>query len=124
MVSVLFMVTRDEILVELYNTQFVENYAKKFVKGNDIEFLEDEIQELYLIAAEIPEERIISMYRADGINGVRRFMAGVIHRQMNSTTSLIHSKYRKHKINTFTTDGMSVEDIEAAANKLDNEYKG
>ena len=124
MVSVLFMVTRDEILVELYNTQFVENYAKKFVKGNDIENLEDEIQELYLIAAEIPEERLISMYRADGINGVRRFMAGVIHRQMNSTTSLIHSKYRKHKINTFTTDGMSVEDIEAAANKLDNEYKG
>lgn len=124
MVSVLSMVTRDEILVELYNTQFVENYAKKFVKGNDIENLEDEIQELYLIAAEIPEERLINMYRADGINGVRRFMAGVIHRQMNSTTSLIHSKYRKHKINTFTTDGMSVEDIEAAANKLDNEYKG
>ena len=118
------MVTRDEILVELYNTKFVENYAKKFVKGNDIENLEDEIQELYLIAAEIPEERLINMYRADGINGVRRFMAGVIHRQMNSTTSLIHSKYRKHKINTFTTDGMSVEDIEAAANKLDNEYKG
>ena len=124
MVSVLSMVTRDEILVELYNTKFVENYAKKFVKGNDIENLEDEIQELYLIAAEIPEERLINMYRADGINGVRRFMAGVIHRQMNSTTSLIHSKYRKHKINTFTTDGMSVEDIEAAANKLDNEYKG
>ena len=124
MVSVLYMVTRDEILVELYNTQFVENYAKKFVKGNDIENLEDEIQELYLIAAEIPEERLINMYRADGINGVRRFMAGVIHRQMNSTTSLIHSKYRKHKINTFTTDGMSVEDIEVAANKLENEYKG
>ena len=124
MVSVLYMVTRDEILVELYNTKFVENYAKKFVKGNDIENLEDEIQELYLIAAEIPEERLINMYRADGINGVRRFMAGVIHRQMNSTTSLIHSKYRKHKINTFTTDGMSVEDIEAAANKLENEYKG
>lgn len=124
MVSVLSMVTRNEILVELYNTQFVENYAKKFVKGNDIENLEDEIQELYLIAAEIPEERLINMYRTDGINGVRRFMAGVIHRQMNSTTSLIHSKYRKHKINTFTTDGMSVEDIETAANKLENEYKG
>ena len=114
---------RQRILVELYDTQFIDNFTKTFCKANDVENLQDEIQEIYLIACEIPEERLYKMYEEDGINGVRRFLAGVIHRQMNSTTSMLHSKYRKRMANTYTTDGMTTEEIEEGYNKLENGYK-
>lgn len=116
------MYTKNEILEQLYRTQFIDNYTKTFCKANDVENLEDEIQEIYLIACQIPEERLIKMYEDNGINGVRRYMAGVICRQMNSNTSLIHSKYRKHKTNTYTTDGMTTEEIEDGYNKIYNGY--
>ena len=114
---------RQRILVELYDTKFIDNFTKTFCKANDIENLQDEIQEIYLIACEIPEERLFKMYDEDGINGVRRFLAGVIHRQMNSTTSMIHSKYRKRLANTFSTNDLTTEDLEEGFNKLDNMYK-
>jgi TRAP-type mannitol/chloroaromatic compound transport system substrate-binding protein len=114
---------RQLILNELYNTGFIQNFTKSFAKQNDIDFLEDEIQDIFLIACEIPEHRLIAMYEDGGINAVRRFLSGVIHRQMNSTTSAIHNRYRKRQGNTYSTEGMETEEIEKCYKIIENEYK-
>ena len=117
------MLDKTQIVAQLYRTQFVENYLKTFVRANDIEFIADEIQEIYLIVLQTDEQRLLQMYAKDGINGVRRFVSGVIYRQMNSTTSRIHSLYRKRQTNTRSADGMTVKDLERGIDKLDNLYK-
>lgn len=121
--SVLVMSNKTQILQELYNTQFVENYLKTFVRSNDIDFVQDEIQDIYLIVGEMNEERLKGFYDKGGINAVRRFVAGVIYRQMNSTTSKIHALYRKRQSFISSTNGMTTDQLEKGKNKLDNLYK-
>lgn len=113
--------SRDEILDELYKTGFVENYVKQLAKANDIEFLDDEKQEIWLIICKIPDKRIIELYNGD-INNVRKFVSGVIHRQMKSVTSSIHTKYRRHTDRWQSTTPMTVQQLEDGLNNLENEY--
>lgn len=114
---------REEILEELHRTQFVENFTKKFVRQNDIDYIEDEIQDIWIIICELPQEKLQALYRNGGINGVRRFVSGIIHRQMNSVTSKIHATYRKRIGTTYSTANMTNEELEKGKNKLENEYK-
>ena len=77
--SVSVMLSKCQIVQKLYDTQFVENYLKTFVRANDIEFIADEIQEIYLIVLQTDEMRLQQMFEKDGINGVR---AGKIFRRI------------------------------------------
>lgn len=113
------MLDKQQIITELYKTQFIENYLKTFVRANDIEHIADEIQEIYLIVCQTDEERLKQMYEKDGINGVRRFFAGVIHRQMNSKTSKIHSLYRKRQNILYSANALTVEELELGKNKYE-----
>lgn len=80
------MSRKDEILQELHDCEFVEKYSREKCKQQ--EYLEDYIQEVWLILCQIPEERLIKLYEQDNsINGVRRFAAGVICRTVASQTS-------------------------------------
>ena len=117
------MLSKCQIIQKLYDTQFVENYLKTFIRANDVEFVADEVQEIYVIVLQTDEARLQQMYAKDGINGVRRFVSGVIYRQMNSTTSKIHALYRKRQTTTRSTDNMTVKDLEKGMEKLDNLYK-
>lgn len=121
--SVSVMSNKTQILQELYNTQFVENYLKTFVRSNDIDFVQDEIQDIYLIVGEMDEERLKGFYDKGGINAVRRFVAGVIYRQMNSKTSKIHSLYRKRQSNVSSADGLTIKELERGVERLDNLIK-
>ena len=123
MPSVSVMLSKCQIIQKLYDTQFVENYLKTFIRANDVEFVADEVQEIYVIVLQTDEARLQQMYAKDGINGVRRFVSGVIYRQMNSTTSKIHALYRKRQTTTRSTDNMTVKDLEKGMEKLDNLYK-
>lgn len=113
------MLDKQQIIKELYETQFVENYLKTFVRANDIDHVSDEIQEIYLIVCQMDEERLTALYSNGGINGVRRFVAGVISRQMKSTTSRIHQIYRKRQGNTYSTTQMTAEELEQAKNNFE-----
>lgn len=87
------MKTKEEIINELYNTQFVENYTKRLLKQQ--EFLEDAIAEVWLMIAEIPEERFQQLYEERGIDKVRQFVGGIINRQINSKNSKFYYTYIK-----------------------------
>lgn len=96
--------TREAILVELYNTRFVENYARSFCGAVDMQHFDDIVQELYSIICEIPEDRLTKIYAKGGINSVRRYVSGIITRQLRSTSSTIFKKYTWHSYREQTTD--------------------
>lgn len=91
------MKTKNEILNELYETDFVKKYTAKLLKQKD--FLQDAEQEIWLIICNQPSERIENLYENGGINKVRQFVSGIISRQINSTTSNFYNTYIKKDFN-------------------------
>lgn len=102
------MKSKQEILDELHKTEFIENYTRKVIKQKNL--LEDASQEVWSIVAAVPEERLKGLYREDGINGVRRYVSGVINRTINSDTSSFYIKYIKRSVENLTK-------------KIDNDHK-
>lgn len=92
--------TKQQILDELYRTEFVEKYTRQLLRQQDL--LEDATQEVWSIVAAVPEERLQGWYKEDGINGVRRYTSGVINRTVNSDTSSFYLKYIKRSLANIT----------------------
>lgn len=87
--------TKDEIITELARTRFVENYARRFCGKADLLNYEDIVGELWLIICEKDESKILGWYARGGMDGVRRVVSGIIHRQLRSKTSDIYLKYTR-----------------------------
>lgn len=93
--------SRDEILKELHDTEFVEKYTREKLKQQ--EYLDDYIQEVWLILCQLPEEKLQELYAQEGtINGVRRFAAGVICRTVASQTSDAYYRLVKRDVRNLT----------------------
>lgn len=88
--------TKNEIINELYNTDFVQKYTHQLITSSEEQFLDDITNDIWLIICEQPEERLQQMYKEGGINQVRRFASGIIHRSIVSTSSPIHKRYKAH----------------------------
>lgn len=86
---------RNGIVIELYNTHFVENFAFKYMGRADRLNMEDIVQELYLTICEADHNKLCKAYLVGGINAVRRYVSGLIVRQMRSTNSRIYRKYTR-----------------------------
>jgi hypothetical protein len=92
--------TKEQILVELYDTQFVDNYARKIAGVVDRMYLEDIVGDLYLMICELPADLIVTVYNRCGINCFRQYISGMIYRQMKSTNSKVYRNYKKHAYDT------------------------
>lgn len=96
------MFTKDEILQQLYETNFVPQYVKKLAKSCDEPFIDDAVQDIWVIICSIPEQRLQEIFYQHprkhpqgDINNVRRFCSGVIYRQIHSQTSAYYKQYKK-----------------------------
>ena len=90
--------TKNEIITELYKTNFVDKYTRQIFKNtNDIP-IEDVIQNNYLQICEIDEQKLIDIYNKKGINGIRQFVSGIINRQTNSVRSSLYYTYVKKNV--------------------------
>lgn len=108
--------TREEILKELYDTQFVPNYIRKLALPSDQPYLDDLESDIYLVLCEMPEERLVEIYNQPprpSINNVRRLVSGIIYRQEHSQTSAYFKKYKRPHLNDDTTPDVSLEWKEA-----------
>lgn len=90
------MATREQIITELYATHFVDNYVRCFAGKADRVYLDDITAELYLIISELPATLLTGIYASHGINGIRRYVSGVITRQLRSDNSRVYRKYTRH----------------------------
>lgn len=90
---------KNDILVELYNTEFVDKYVReRSICKNDIE---DKINDIWVIICDIPEQRLIDFYKQGGINKIRQFVSGIISRQCCSVNSKIYQTYDRYKTDEF-----------------------
>ena len=92
--------TYDEIIRELYDSQFIENYTKQILNSPSDKTIQDDcIGEIWLMVLG-KKENIIRLHREGGLNKVRQYFAGLISRQLHSSSSLIYRKYRRYILST------------------------
>ena len=95
---------RDTILQWLYDTHLVEWYVtyllQRKLSSHDVE---DKIQEIYLMLAEITQEKWTELYN-QGIPSVSAYAAGLIHSQIVSSSSKIYKTYNLYKTMEITQD--------------------
>lgn len=89
------MKSKSEIITELYDTHFVENYAFKIAGDIDRAFFDDIVGDLYLFICELPEEFVVNLYNKCGINCFRQYVSGIIVKQLFSTNSKVYRQYKR-----------------------------
>jgi hypothetical protein len=80
----------NKIVEELVNTHFVENYVRKRCINKPC--IEDIIQDTYLSLLEY--ENLSKIYDEQGINGVRRYAAGIIFRSVSDKGTAYRRYFR------------------------------
>ena len=93
---------RDTILKWLYDTHLVEWYSTYLLnKPLNVGYMEDIIQEIWVILSTIPQEKWDYLYE-QGQPAVSAYVTGVIHQTIWSNSSTISRTYYKYR-DTFVT---------------------
>ena len=82
----------NEIIEELYATNFVQNYVKKRLIG--VDYQEDVAQDIFEMLLIWP--RLEEIYNQKGINGVRAIASGMIQRSI-STKGALYRRYTREQ---------------------------
>ena len=86
---------RDTILQWLADTHLVEWYST-YLLDKKLEYMEDEVAEIWLILCEIPQDRWDNVYN-QGKAAVSAYVTGIIHQQLISLTSTVFRKYGRYR---------------------------
>lgn len=97
---------RDSIITELYRSGFIEKDAPKFVVCR--EYQEDIIAEIYLIVCEVSGRKLERLYKEGGMEKVKRYVAGIITRQLRSKRSRVYYKYVNHRQHEVPAEKMTI----------------
>lgn len=85
------MITKAQCLEELIKTNFIPNYVKK-ISYNKRD-LDDIIQDIYILIYELPDDQVVRLFIQGGVNQLRKFVSGLIVRQLCSKNGKIRKKY-------------------------------
>ena len=92
------MPTKNDILLQLHSTKFVANYTRQMATAYDWPDLDDIVAEIYLMLCELDDSFVVTMYTGGGIDAVRRYVSGVIWKQLHSCNSKVFYKYRRPRM--------------------------
>lgn len=98
--------SKEQILTELYETHFVENYTHKLASNADMEMFDDIVGEIYVIICELPAKLITQIYNGCGINCFRRYVSGIINKQIRSNNSRVYRVYKRHMFKTIAASNL------------------
>lgn len=90
--------TIDDIIMELYETNFVFKYTAEMLTNRDVIELDDAVMEVWVNVIEWlrkNEDKALHIYKKKGINGIRQIASGIIVRQCRSQSSSLYYKYIK-----------------------------
>ncbi len=88
--------SKNDIIIELYETSFVDNYVRKLLRNRGNIDVSEAIQHCWLQIVELNEEKLFCFYNKRGIKGVISFVSGLIHRQCLSKNSTLYYTHIKH----------------------------
>lgn len=100
---------RQDIIQYLIDSNFVPNYIKSLEWQENKSLLEDEIQEIWLIILEIPQEIWNKLYQQNP-KSIKSYVSGLIYRQIKSYKSSLFKKYKQYE-KTFINFSDEVWDI-------------
>lgn len=107
--------SRNDILTELYNCGFVRRYLWSVMRERDYVYAEDYEQEIWLILAEMSEDKWDDVYHhttAEGnMDDVFRYVSGLIRRQVMSDHSRLFYLYHQRQ-QAIDHSGESMESLE------------
>ena len=79
------------ITEELIKTNCIPNYVKKIAYNK--RDLDDIIQDIYILIYELPDDQVVRLFIQGGVNQLRKFVSGLIVRQLCSKNGKIRKKY-------------------------------
>jgi len=83
------LITKDDILVQLYKSDFIKDLIWTITSGNQLK--EDLKSELFLILFEMDDRRILGAYNN---NYLHYLCVNILKKQYHSKTSPFHKKFR------------------------------
>ena len=86
--------TPESVKRELYESNFIPNYLRQLSHPTDEQFLSDLEQDIWVIVCSLSDEKLINIYNGN-LNNLRRYVAGIIHRQLKSTSSSYYRTYKR-----------------------------
>ena len=90
------LITKDDILVQLYKSDFIKDLIWTITSGNQ---LKDDLKaELFLILFEMDDRRILGAYNN---NYLHYLCVNILKKQYHSKTSPFHKKFRKEMGNNY-----------------------
>lgn len=93
--------TIDDIIIELYNTNFVFKYTAQQLTNRDLIELDDAVQHCWVEIIQWlrkNEDKTLKMYEKGGINKIRQVASGIITRQCCSQSSSLYYQYVKKNV--------------------------
>lgn len=94
--------TIDDIIIELYHTNFVTKFTAQQLTNRDIIDVADAVQHCWLEIIQWlrkNEQKSIEIYKKKGVNGIRQVASGIITRQCKSQSSSLYYQYVKKDAN-------------------------
>jgi hypothetical protein len=90
------LITKDDILTDLYKSDFIKDLIWTITSGNQLK--EDLKSELFLILFEMDDRRILGAYNN---NYLHYLCVNILKKQYHSKTSPFHKKFRKEMGNNY-----------------------
>lgn len=90
--------TRERLMKWVAHTQYVENFIKKRIHQLDKPYLDDYIQECWVQILEVPEDKILEIYRR-GKGKFTNYIKSIIMHNIKSNSSILFRNLRRDKFN-------------------------
>ena len=85
---------RNEIILELYKSEFVPKYVHVVAHPTDADNMDDIIAEIWLMICKIDDSRLLAIYNDGGMGQIYRYVSGMIWNQLRSTSSAYYKRYK------------------------------
>lgn len=91
--------TKNEIITEIYNSNIVVKLAKKYGSYIKDYNIDDFCQEIYLILAEMPDDKLINLYNTKQLDF---YIISIIRNQATNDISTFNKTYNPKNITHLT----------------------
>ena len=96
--------TRKRILDWMATTGYIENFTRSKIHALDRDYTEDYISDIWLQICEIPEEKLVEIYRS-GKGRFTNYLKGLIMNNIRSVESNLYKRIKKPRVNeVYLTD--------------------
>lgn len=112
-------ITKDRIMEWMAGTKYVDGFIRKKIHSLDKEYVDDYIQEVWVQILQLPEEKIVEIYKS-GKGRFTNYIKALIMNNIRSSCSYLYKHIRQPRVNeVYLTDEQWTEMIENDETEID-----